>query len=75
MKFLDKHLGEIRFFACLNKKPFAEIKIEGESLTVDVIDPVTTVLAFVSHMLRKERFGSKKTIGFQEVRLHRDLKI
>jgi len=59
-KLIEKYWGELRFYAAMGDKPFAEIIIEDKLITIKIINVVVLMEAMVSHIFRKQRFGSFK---------------
>ncbi len=59
-KLIEIYWGEMRFYAAMGKKPFAEIIIEDKLITIRIINIPVLVEAMVSHIFKKHRFGSFK---------------
>ena len=59
-KLIEKYWGGLRFYAAMGKKPFAEIMIEDKLITIKIVSFPVLVEAMVSHIFRKQRFGSFK---------------
>lgn len=65
-KLIEKYWGELRFYAAMGKKPFAEIRIEDKLITIRIVNFVVLVEAMISHIFRKQRFGSFKLQTLKE---------
>ena len=59
-KLLEKAFGELKFYAALNKKLFAEIIIEDKTITIEIINAVVMIEAMIEHIFKKHRFSSLK---------------
>ena len=59
-KVFEKAFGELKFYAALDKKLFAEIKIEDKVITIDIINAVVMLEAMIEHIFKKHRVGSLK---------------
>ena len=59
-ELLEKVFGEMRFCVCLGERCFAEIKIEEDTITIEIVDAVGFLKAFLIHIFKKRRFSSKK---------------
>ncbi len=57
---LEKAFGELRFYAALGDKPFAEITIEEDVITIKIINVIVTIEALIEHIFRKKRLASYK---------------
>ena len=57
---LEGLFGELKFYAALDRKLFAEIAIEEGHIDIKIINPVVTAEAMLIHIFKKSRFSSKK---------------
>jgi hypothetical protein len=57
---LEGLFGELKFYAALDRKLFAEITIEEGHIDIKIISPVVTAEAMFIHIFKKSRFSSNK---------------
>jgi len=57
---LEKIFGRMYFCACLGDRRFAEIRIEENTITIEIVDTVGFLEALLIHIFRKHRFSSRK---------------
>ena len=59
-KLIDRHWGELKFYAAMGERPFAEISIEGKVISIRIVNLAVLAEAVISHIFRKKRFASFK---------------
>ncbi|RLI96217.1 MAG: hypothetical protein DRO99_04880 [Candidatus Aenigmatarchaeota archaeon] len=59
-KKLEGMFGELKFYAALDKKLFAEVKIEDEEIEIRIINIIVTIEAMLIHVFKKHRVSSNK---------------
>jgi uncharacterized membrane protein len=56
----DMIFGELHFYIYQGSKRFAEVRIEGENVTIEILSIPVALAAVLSHIMRKSRFSSNK---------------
>ena len=59
-RFFEDMFGEMKFYAGLDEKLFAEISISDSNIDIKIIHPVVTIQAMLIHIFKKSRVGSNK---------------
>lgn len=64
---LDRLFGDLRFYAFLGERRFAEIKIEEKMIIIRITSPPVLAAAIINHMFRKKRFASHKLKNLKRI--------
>ena len=65
-KTLEGLFGELKFYAALDRKLFAEITITDSKMDIKIISPVVAIEAMLIHMFKKSRVSSKKLLDLKK---------
>jgi len=57
--------GDLKFYAALDRKLFAEVSIREEKIEIRVIDPLVTTQAMLIHLFKKQRVSSNKLLDLK----------
>jgi hypothetical protein len=58
--------GDLKFYAALEKKLFAEISIEEDKIDIRIINGLVALQAMLVHMFKKHRVSSNKLLDLKK---------
>jgi hypothetical protein len=65
-KTLIKLFGDLRFYAALDQKLFAEVTIKEDKIDIRIINSIVAIQAMLIHMFKKQRVSSNKLLDLKK---------
>jgi len=58
--------GDLKFYAAIDKKLFAEVNIKGEKIEIRIINVSVAIQAMMVHLTKKQRISSHKLLDLKK---------
>jgi len=58
--------GDLKFYAALDRKLFAEVSIQEEKIDIRIINVMVTIQAMLIHLFKKQRVSSNKLLDLKK---------